>query len=254
MNAASSCHEIPECSGLYIDAFRGSYLRKTRDPQHHFILTHYHGDHYGNLPRDNKYQGPAWIHCTPITATLLRQVHQVPNAFVVEHAFGQSWTLALKNSSTTNTMKSVRLTFYDANHCPGAAIILIQLLNEHDEIVKVHLHTGDMRYHEKMKHYPLLDETVRRRQLDTVYLDTTYANPKHDFIPQDVAVDSVGRQVEELLSNTSTIKTLVLLSCYSIGKEKVRLESFFMNVPSYHVLGSHISFRFFGRHHVEQVS
>ena len=43
MNAASCCHTIEGCPGLYVDAFRGALLRKTNDADNSFILTHYHG-------------------------------------------------------------------------------------------------------------------------------------------------------------------------------------------------------------------
>jgi DNA cross-link repair 1A protein len=105
-----------------------------------------------------------------------------------------------------------------ANHCPGAAIILFEAPNG-----MYHLHTGDMRYHERMKSYPLLREVVEQRKIDTVFLDTTYAHPKHAFLPQSEAVDMIASQTSDLLKSDQP-RTLVLLSCYSIGKEKVLWE------------------------------
>ena len=40
---------------------------------------------------------------------------------------------------------------------------------------KVYLHTGDMRYHPKMKNYAALQNL----KIDKIFLDTTYAHPKH---------------------------------------------------------------------------
>ena len=40
---------------------------------------------------------------------------------------------------------------------------------------KIYLHTGDMRYHPKMKRYPALQNI----KIDKIFLDTTYAHPKH---------------------------------------------------------------------------
>jgi len=95
---------------------------------------------------------------------------------------------------------------------------LIQLPNGN-----AHLHTGDMRYNEKFKSYPLLRDVVSNNRLDLVYLDTTYGHPKHDFAPQKEAVETIASQTKDLLSSES--KVLVLLSCYSIGKEKVLWEA-----------------------------
>ena len=80
-------------------------LVQTKDPKAMFILSHYHGDHYQQLPKEYKYQGPAKIHCTPITARLLVDIHQVPDKFVVPHDYG----------CTFETAKA-KITFYDANH------------------------------------------------------------------------------------------------------------------------------------------
>jgi len=272
MNLSSTCHEIPDCPGLFVDAFRGHYLKKATSPKHsssQFILTHYHGDHYGSLPKDGKYLGPAKIHCTPVTAALLRQVHGIRQELVVEHAYGECWVYSYvkpctssqgasrkrtaagvlapnkKDDSTVEETATATLTFYDAHHCPGAAMLLIQLnksskptecAREKNTMI-YHLHTGDMRYHESMQSYPLLKQAVETKILDCVFLDTTYGgNPKHDFLSKDAAIDSIASQVQDLLQvgndklhgeqTTSAVQdTLVLLSCYSIGKEKVVWES-----------------------------
>jgi DNA repair metallo-beta-lactamase/UBA/TS-N domain len=208
MNSSSDCHEIEGCPHLFIDAFRGLLLRKTSDAKNTFILTHYHGDHYQSLPRDNKYQGPALIHCTPVTAALLREVHQIPSQFVREHGYGDTWEM---------DNAEVKITFYDANHCPGAAIVLIHL-----PCGKRHLHCGDMRYSPDMKKYPLLKQAVENREIDLIYLDTTYGHPKHDFCPQSEAIDQIATIVEQVTKDSDS--TLILLSCYSIGKEKVLWE------------------------------
>jgi Predicted exonuclease of the beta-lactamase fold involved in RNA processing len=254
MNQLQQCHQIQGCNNIFIDAFK-SRKEKILDHRNAFILTHYHADHYVGLPRgkgEKGYVGPAKIHCTPITANLLREIHNVDSCFIVSHEYGETW-----NHGETE------ITFYDANHCPGAAIVFFKvpaalLFHNKKEAsssssstssclsYEYHLHTGDMRFHPKFKLYPLLREAVAQRRLDVLYLDTTYAHPKHVFLSQDDAVHKIASQVKELLgpnegyvrnkkqsffqsssSSSSCInskvmhKTLVLLSCYSIGKEKV---------------------------------
>lgn len=119
----------------------------------------------------------------------------------------------------------VKITFYDANHCPGAAIVVFQLPGKQED--RIHLHTGDMRYHPKMKTYPLLQQAAKQKQVDLVFLDSTYGNPRHDFCAQEQAVDVIATHVEGLLGKerASENRTLVLLSCYSIGKERVLWET-----------------------------
>lgn len=232
MNSADICHQISDCPGLFIDAFRGHFLREeTKNPDATFILSHYHGDHYQNLQREQKYRGPAKIHCTPVTARLLRNVHQVRKEFVVEHEYGSTFRhlIVQQQKKRDTTIKGsnnyANITFYDANHCPGACIILIEL----EDGETTHLHTGDMRYHPRFQSYPLLSKSTKQRKLDLVYLDTTYCHPKHDFLAQEDAVDSIASQTQQVLSGNShrdsPQKALVLLSCYSIGKEKVLYEA-----------------------------
>ncbi len=223
MNSSDICHQISDCPGLFVDAFKGRFLREhTKNPNATFVLSHYHGDHYTQLPRDYKYKGPAKIHCTPITARLLVDVHLVSKDLVVEHEYGSTFShsiLAHSEKQTGMDDSYANITFYDANHCPGACIILIEL----PESKTVHLHTGDMRYHPRFQNYPLLAQSTLQKRLDLVYLDTTYCHPKHDFLAQEDAVDTIATQTQDLLSQEQ--KTLVLLSCYSIGKEKVLLEA-----------------------------
>ena len=240
MNQLQICHQFEGCHDIFIDAFR-ALQHKTSDIRNAFILTHYHADHYGGLPRGNAYVGPAKIHCTPVTANLLREIHNIGSEFIIPHEYGTTW-------KHTNS----EVTFYDANHCPGAAIVFVKLKLADSSCTctsTYHLHTGDMRFHEKFKSYPLLQQAVANRQLDNLYLDTTYAKPKHTFIPQEEAIHMIASQVKDLLNfndgivdqkkksffqpkvnkseteKKSSERTLVLLSCYSIGKEKVLWQS-----------------------------
>ena len=282
MNQTAKCHLIQGCKGLYIDAFR-AFKSKTNDINATFILTHYHSDHYNGLPRGKKgYTGPALIHCTPITAELLKEIHGVDPRFIVPHPYGCTWTLVGEDESSkrfgedvnasnrlgrskgnknknNNNNNNIKITFYDANHCPGAAIIHIHIVDQD----KHHIHTGDMRFHlQKFSTYTSITKAIEQRKIDLLYLDTTYSKPKHDFIPQDEAIRMISSNVQDLLKDNHDVvnakkknffqpkslgsrssssswssistsqtsnssrndtrqRTLVLLSCYSIGKEKV---------------------------------
>ncbi len=283
MNQKAKCHQIQGCS-IYIDAFRSDAFKNsggsngnTSTSTSTFILTHYHSDHYTGLPRGSSSRFLHHkIHCTPITASLLREIHGIDPKYIVEHRLGETWTHNEQNSekgfsnendfatssssSSSSTNKNVaRITFYDANHCPGAAIVHVV-----DQRNKHYVHTGDFRFHQhKFSTYTEIQKSIQQRCIDVLYLDTTYSKPKHDFLPQEEAVQSIALQVKQLLSGNSDAvqlkkrnffqprtkiasssasvpasaytqggngngnggripqRTLVLLSCYSIGKEKV---------------------------------
>lgn len=244
MNTSAACHEIDGCRGCYVDAFRGRYLKQlTKDSRNIFVLTHYHGDHYGSLPREFKYQGPAVIHCTPVTAELLRRVHKVSHSLIQEHEYGETWTyqpnltekeigvrykrtceddrcLTFNPCTHVDSCRCCKITFYNANHCPGAALVIFELPDG-----RVNVHTGDMRYCPSMILYRILQQAAMQNKVDTVWLDTTYSDPKHDFVQQQVAIDTIASQIEEIFQDQSRLETLVLLSCYSIGKERVLWEA-----------------------------
>lgn len=77
----------------------------------------------------------------------------------------------------------VRVTFIDANHCPGAAQVLFELQDG-----RRFIHCGDMRYSPALLANPHLQ---RFRNADAVFLDTTYAHPRHAF-PEQVCACVAG--------------------------------------------------------------
>ena len=77
--------------------------------------------------------------------------------------------------------KEVIVTLLEANHCPGAALLLFRV----DGVY--HLHTGDMRYSSAMKLYSELQNI----QIQNLYLDTTYCSHDYDFPPQSDAIDQM---------------------------------------------------------------
>jgi hypothetical protein len=111
---------------------------------------------------------------------------------LTSHSYGTEWSLPLPplpplsvvgskvvGSKEASKKRFITLIMYDANHCPGAAILVYRLSEE----TKWSVHCGDMRYHPKMKVYPLLRDNAGK--IDRVFLDTTYgSNSKCEFLPQ----------------------------------------------------------------------
>ncbi|KAG2762757.1 hypothetical protein JG687_00001479 [Phytophthora cactorum] len=181
-----------------------------------YFLTHFHSDHYGGL---SKNFDCGIIYCNEITAKLVVQELGVQSKYV--HPVGMN---------TPVLVADVQVTFMDANHCPGSAIILFRLKDG-----KTYLHTGDFRfnrtmldYHALQPHIPTGDETIDHngkivglKRLDGVYLDTTYCDPKYTFPTQQVAVDHALELMDKHLKQE---KVLYLFGSYTIGKERLFME------------------------------
>ncbi|RMX65848.1 hypothetical protein DD238_002771 [Peronospora effusa] len=181
-----------------------------------YFLTHFHSDHYGGITKDFDC---GIIYCNEITAKLVVQELGVQSKYV--HPVGMNIPVFVGD---------VQVTFMDANHCPGSAIILFRLKDG-----KTYLHTGDFRFHRKMLGYPALqphiptgNETIDHNgqivginRLDGVYLDTTYCNPKYTFPTQQVAVDHALELINKHLTQE---KVLFLFGSYTIGKERLYME------------------------------
>jgi len=167
---------------------------------HVFFLSHFHSDHYTGLTR---HFSSGKIYCTKVTARLLAS------------RFGLRGCVEGMPLNKPFTVDDAEVTFLDANHCPGSAMILFELQKSR----RKYLHVGDFRYTSEMRLYPKLKE-LKERELDIIYLDTTYCDPKRDFPSQKFCIDYVARHCEVALRSK---KTLVCIGAYSIGKERVQL-------------------------------
>jgi DNA cross-link repair 1A protein len=168
------------------------------DPKdRNYFLTHYHGDHYGGL---HEKWAEGRIYCSEISARLVINIMKVDPSLVTSIPMGGRVRIP-----------GGTVIFLDANHCPGAAMLLFEL-----DDGSVYLHTGDMRYDPKMKKYPHFNCNLH---IDKIFLDTTYAHPKHKFAPQKDSIASIVKQCKEFLGNHPN--GLILLSAYNIGKERI---------------------------------
>lgn len=198
MQQDRSAHSIPGLPHCLIDGFKHSLEHISDFNQRIFFLTHFHSDHYTGI-----YQGwkAGHIYCSSTTARLLINVMKVRRTDLIHSV----------EIGDTIEVPGAKVTFLDANHCPGAVMLLFQL-----DSGLTHLHTGDMRYHPRMKDYPALQAA----KIDRIYLDTTYAHPKHQFQPQSQSIDDIIHKVKDFLFLYRE-QGLVYLSAYNLGKERV---------------------------------
>ncbi|KAL7159501.1 hypothetical protein ABFS83_01G030900 [Erythranthe nasuta] len=176
-----------------VDAFK--YLR--RDCSHWF-LSHFHLDHYQGLTKSFCH---GMIYCSSITAKLVNLKIGIP--------FDKIQVLPLNQKIN---IAGTEVTCFDANHCPGALIILFEPPNG-----KPVLHTGDFRFCDEMKEISVLQAC----SIHTLILDTTYCESQYDFPKQETVIQFV---IDAIQAEAFNPKTLFLIGSYTIGKERLFLE------------------------------
>ena len=152
-------------------------------------------------------------------------------------------------------LDGVTVTLLDANHCPGAVMLLFEVPSGGGGAVRRHLHVGDFRWVPRMAAFPALVErpplpgasplTSQPKRIDTLFLDTTFCHPGFDFPPQDAVREWSG--VNTLTAQTcipylacclpaeaallSVVEpyapdpgVLILVGSYKIGKERVFMQ------------------------------
>ncbi|KAM6951174.1 DNA cross-link repair 1A protein [Aplochiton taeniatus] len=162
-----------------------------------YFLTHFHSDHYGGLKKSSTFP----IYCNKVTGNLVKSKLRVAEQHI-----------HILPMNTEVTVEGVKVLLLDANHCPGAAMLLFFLPDG-----QTVLHTGDFRADPSMETYT---ELVSCR-VQTLYLDTTYCSPEYTFPTQQEVITFAANTAFECV--TLQPRTLVVCGSYSVGKEKVFL-------------------------------
>ena len=210
----SSVHFVDDIKTIIVDGFK---IAPQPSCKTFYCLSHFHSDHYTGL---NERWNNGIIICSTITSALIKQELNVTKPEIMIIDPGDE--LIIKDKC------NVKIKAMDANHCPGALLLLFEIINKNDDNDKnsnsnniddnnIYLHCGDMRYSSKFKSYPaLLDGNIKIAKL---YLDTTYAHARHDFIPQDEAIHRIVNLCKTFLKKEKD--GIICLQAYTIGKERL---------------------------------
>jgi DNA cross-link repair 1A protein len=141
--------------------------------------------------------------CTKVTANLLASVLSVKPQYIK----------ALPMNEPV-LVEGTTVTLVDANHCPGAACLIFQAPNG-----KVSLHCGDFRYDAELDDHKYFSQLPMI--IDSLFIDTTYCDPKYTFPSQRFVVAKTLEIMEREAINDP--RTLIAVGSYTIGKERVYL-------------------------------
>ncbi|TGZ80648.1 DRMBL-domain-containing protein [Ascodesmis nigricans] len=197
---------------ITVDAFRYGAVPGCKA----YFLSHFHSDHYVGLTSKWDH-GP--IYCSPVTANLVRLRLKVDPKWVHE--------LPWEDWFDIPDAPGIRVNGIDANHCPGSMLFLFEKNSNGKKTTRV-LHCGDFRACPEHLTHPLLRPP---NKIDTIYLDTTYLNPKYAFPSQSSVITACGDLCTKLNSTSPSSLTnrpskprlLILVGTYSIGKERICL-------------------------------
>ena len=204
-----------------LDAFIVDGFHFCEPDVHHYFLTHAHSDHTCGLHGSFDL---GTIYCSGITARVLRAQLGVKQKLLHTLEPGEKVEI-----------NGVVVTALDAGHCPGSLMFLFV----HTESGHRALHTGDCRASP-----PIISSAVtattclpcrgapgaagpsssneqqapRNGLLDTIYLDTTYAQPRWAFPPQPDSLRMLSNIVA--MEREREPATLFIVGSYQVGKEK----------------------------------
>eukprot|EP00850_Spirogloea_muscicola_P009722 SM000055S18256 [mRNA] locus=s55:342472:345837:- [translate_table: standard] len=173
-------------------SFRVDAFQHGKEDCTYWFLTHFH--------MECKSFKAGMIVCSQITARLVQLKIGIAKEKIMEVDLGKSFML-----------NDTRVTFLEANHCPGAVMILFEPPDG-----KTVLHTGDFRFCPAMLEYP----TLKAVSIHTLILDTTFCQPQFDFPKQDIVIQYV---IDAVLVESFNPRSLFLIGTHLLGAEKLFL-------------------------------
>ncbi|KAK6338657.1 hypothetical protein TWF696_009468 [Orbilia brochopaga] len=209
------------------------YFRKVdgQQPSLANFLSHIHSDHLLGLA-GKSYRAP-FIYCSAATKNLLlkleRRLHRLNYAKKLVESHEYSYLDFAKRERILRELPletpteielcpgyTIRVTLFDANHCPGSTMFLVE---GNDKAV---LYTGDIRaepwWLEKLKRNPILLPYCRGiKVLDCLYLDTTHASFEASHLSFSPKADGIADLLATVAKYPPT--TIFHLNTWTTGYE-----------------------------------
>jgi len=198
---ANSTSEFPQ---IRIDQFRPL---SDRPPPLACFLSHVHSDHLAGL---DTLKAP-FVYCSPTTRELLLRLEKFPHRMnftknilecrkqTYKHLQRVLKPIPLETPTTIELSpgNSICVTLFDANHCSGAVMFLIEGQG------KAALYTGDIRSEEwwvnnLVRHPKVIPYSSGQRHLDTIYLDTTFATKIDRYLHFPSKFDGLRELLEKI--------------------------------------------------------
>ncbi|KAK4988494.1 hypothetical protein LTR50_003898 [Elasticomyces elasticus] len=216
------CQEVPQ---IRIDYFRAS---PDALPPLACFLSHAHSDHLQGL---ESFRSP-FIYCSAATRELVLGLEKYPHRInfakgILEtrkqtYAHLKKLLIAIPLETPTDIEltpeKTIRVTLFDANHCVGAVMFLIQSGGQ------AILYTGDIRsepwwVNSLIRHPILIPYATGVEKLNTIYLDTTFASkqqPYHHFPSKAAGIQEMLDKVHKFPKHS----TVFYFDAWTFGYEE----------------------------------
>lgn len=231
-------HKILMDCGLYQGSRRETYARNLNlpYPAHEIdclILSHAHIDHCGNIPNLVKSGFRGHIICTYATrdlaAVMLRDSAKI-QAYDIEYLnkkrARQNLPLLAPIYDMADAVESlklfvgigyerpfpvlpgVQLTFYDAGHILGSAIVALDIEDQETKQDKRLVFSGDLGRPDR----PILRDPTFLREADILLVESTYGNRLHE------AQEDASQKLEKIINETSQRGGKVIVPAFAVGR------------------------------------
>lgn len=171
------------------------------------FLSHVHSDHLRGL----EYFKSPFIYCSAATKEILLRLEKYPHRMnfaknilecrkqTYKHLKKLLRPIPLETPTDIELSPGVHITvtLYDANHCTGAVMFLIE------DQGKAILYTGDVRCEDwwiskLVRHPTMVAYSSGLKRLDNIYLDTTFASSEQPYKHFPSKADGISELIEKL--------------------------------------------------------